>query len=400
MRMHAKQKYNNNIWPGFVDALATLILVVIFLLMFFVVGQHYLKEELTTKNDALERLSQQINSLIEQLALEKKESESLFKEAQNLKSELSVSQRSLDRKDTQIGALQKDISTLQDLKKDLETQIAQLLNLKNDLTNSKDTLEKQVSSLSNDLKIQRDKSLSLEENVRIVEQEKQEVERDLTEKARIISQQAEQYTAQIALLTEQIKRLREQLIFVAKALNVIVPKDNENNIDLTNLTAKLNIALAEKVEELSKYRSEFFGKLRDILGDRDDIKIVGDRFVFQSEVLFSSGSATLEKQGKNELIKFANAVKSISKDIPQNISWILRVDGHTDKQPISTAQFSSNWELSTARATAVVKFLVQQGIDPHYLAATGFGEFQPIDKQETAEAFKKNRRIEFKITGR
>jgi chemotaxis protein MotB len=166
------------------------------------------------------------------------------------------------------------------------------------------------------------------------------------------------------------------------------------------LGKRLNAALASKVQELARYRSEFFGRLRDVLGSQPGIRIVGDRFVFQSEVLFSKGSDQLENEGQKQIQQLAGTLKAITVKIPKNIDWILRVDGHTDQIPIRTTRFPSNWELSTARAISVVKFLVQRGISPTNLAATGFGEFQPIDPRDTEEAYIRNRRIELKLTQR
>ncbi len=171
-------------------------------------------------------------------------------------------------------------------------------------------------------------------------------------------------------------------------------------MQIADLGKRLNAALASKVQELASYRSEFFGRLREILGDRPDIRIVGDRFVFQSEVLFTPGNADLGPDARHELDLLAGALRAIAPKIPAEIPWVLRVDGHTDKRPISTAQFPSNWELSTARATAVVKYLIEQGLSADHLAAAGFGEFQPIDAGSSDEAYRKNRRIEFKLTER
>jgi chemotaxis protein MotB len=163
---------------------------------------------------------------------------------------------------------------------------------------------------------------------------------------------------------------------------------------------RLNAALASKVQDLARYRSEFFGRLRKVLGDRRDIQIVGDRFVFQSEVLFASGSDSLAEGGKVQLAHLATTLKEIAEGIPDDINWVLRVDGHTDRVPISTARFPSNWELSTARAISVVKYLISQGIPPHRFAATGFGEFQPLDERDDEIAYRRNRRIEMKLDQR
>jgi len=204
----------------------------------------------------------------------------------------------------------------------------------------------------------------------------------------------------VALLNQQIAALREQLSRISAALDLSEQKTKEQDVQIADLGKRLNAALASKVQELASYRSEFFGRLREILGDRQDIRIVGDRFVFQSEVLFQPGSADLGPEARQELNLLAGALREIAAKIPAEIPWVLRVDGHTDRRPIFTSQFPSNWELSTARATAVVKYLIEQGIPPDRLAAAGFGEFQPIDTANTDDAYRKNRRIEFKLTER
>jgi chemotaxis protein MotB len=206
--------------------------------------------------------------------------------------------------------------------------------------------------------------------------------------------------AQVELLNRQVNALREQLARISAALEVSEAKSKEQQVQIVDLGSRLNMALASKVEELARYRSEFFGRLREALGNRRDIRIVGDRFVFQSEVLFDSGSATLAPEGQEQIAQLAATLKEIAEKIPNDLNWILRVDGHTDRVPIATSQFRSNWELSTARAIAVVQYLVSIGIPPSRLAATGFGEFQPLDPGTDAEAYKRNRRIEFKLTER
>jgi chemotaxis protein MotB len=194
--------------------------------------------------------------------------------------------------------------------------------------------------------------------------------------------------------------LREQLARLSKALDVSEEKSKEQQVQIADLGRRLNLALASKVEELAQYRSEFFGRLREILGDRPDIRVVGDRFVFQSEVLFDQASADLGDPAKKQLMPLATALKELVQKIPKDINWVLRVDGHTDDRPISTAQFPSNWELSTARAISVVKFLIEQGIPAERLAATGFGQYQPLDPREDEVAWRRNRRIELKLTER
>ena len=215
-------------------------------------------------------------------------------------------------------------------------------------------------------------------------------EKELSESAR----------AQVALLNQQIKELRLQIGRLTQALDISEKTAEEQKVQIANLGKRLNAALASKVQQLSRYRSEFFGRLREVLGGQRGIRIVGDRFVFQSEVLFTTGSAELGGAGQDQISQLATTLKEISGRIPQNIDWVLRIDGHTDRVPIRTPQFPSNWELSTARAISVVKFMIDAGIPANRLAATGFGEFQPIDARDDEIAYRRNRRIEFKLTQR
>ncbi len=204
----------------------------------------------------------------------------------------------------------------------------------------------------------------------------------------------------IALLNEQIQTLRREIERLSAALDLAEAKDAESQAEIKDLGRRLNRALAAKVEELARYRSEFFGRLKQVLGERRDVEIVGDRFVFQSEVLFESGSDELGANGREQMARLAAALLEISAEIPPGIKWVLRVDGHTDNRPIRTARFPSNWELSTARAISVVHFLVARGIPPERLAATGFAAFQPIDSRDDEVGWRRNRRIELKLTQR
>ncbi len=208
----------------------------------------------------------------------------------------------------------------------------------------------------------------------------------------------EESRARVALLNQQIAALREQLARLSAALALEEDKVEEQKTKIAELGQRLNVALARKVQELNRYRSEFFGRLREALGDHPDIRIVGDRFVFPSELLFPTASATLMPAGRHQLTRLAETLKTVTSKIPSDIDWILRVDGHTDRRPIQTARFPSNWELSTARALSVVNYLVAQGISPVRLAATGFGEFRPLDDRISEDAYKRNRRIEIKLT--
>ncbi len=217
-----------------------------------------------------------------------------------------------------------------------------------------------------------------------------EAEKKLSAKAR----------SQVELLNEQIAALRSQLAAVQDALSAQESKNKEEQVRIADLGSRLNIALAQKVQELARYRSDFFGRLREILADQPEFKIVGDRFVLPSEILFQTGQADLTPEGKAQLDKIYAPLAAVAKEIPPQIPWVLRVDGHTDKRPISTPQFKSNWQLSAARAIAVVQYLIGKGFPPNHLLAGAFGPYQPLDTGDTEAAYRRNRRIELKLTNK
>lgn len=327
-------------WPGFVDALSTLLLVFIFLLSVFMLTQFFLTQEMSGKDNVMQRLQAQIRQLTELLSLERASGQGAESELAALRAGLSATTAERDR-----------------LKGDLAAVPAAV-----------------VPDAS------REQALSRE-----VDSQKDAVSRA---------------AAQIELLNQQIAALRRQMAALEEALNVSEKRDTESQTKIADLGRRLNVALAQRVQELNRFRSEFFGRLRDILGNRPDIRVVGDRFVFQSEVFFDRGSATPRPEALNELDKLAAAILELERNIPPDIDWALRIDGHTDNRPIATAQFPSNWELSAARAIAVVQYLISKGVSPRHLIAAGFGEYQPIDSANTDEARGRNRRIELKLTER
>jgi chemotaxis protein MotB len=211
---------------------------------------------------------------------------------------------------------------------------------------------------------------------------------------------SESTRAQLALLNQQMAALRAQILQLSSALDAAETTARERDVEIASLGQRLNAALASKVQELARYRSEFFGRLRDVLGDQAGIRIVGDRFVFQSEVLFASGSATLGDEGQRQILKVAETLKAVARQIPGDIEWILQVEGHSDKVPIATAPYASNWELSTARAMSVLRLLKEAGVPPARLSAAGFGEFHPLEDRDDPAAYQRNRRIELKLTQR
>jgi len=311
-------------------------MVIIFILLVFTVGQFYLSDALSGRDQALKELQQKISALADELALEKQSSETLRGNAAALEAQLKAAQderAALAAKLTAAGQLS-------DQTKDLQNKLA---------------AEQQTSQAAK---------------------------------------------AQVELLTAQIAALKDQLAKVAAALDVSNNTVKEQQGQIVELGKKLNLALANKVEELAKYRSEFFGKLQEIIGSRPDIRIVGDRFVFQAEVLFAPGKADLTPGAKQQLAPVFAALKQISAQIPPDLNWVLQVDGHTDHRPIHSDQFASNWELSTERAISVVRYAIDQGIPANRLSATGFADNQPIDTGDSDDAYQHNRRIELKLTQR
>jgi chemotaxis protein MotB len=328
-----------NYWPGFVDALSTLVLSIIFLLTVFMVAQFYLSQQISGKDTALARLNAQISRLSELLSLERTGKTSLEAEIAQLHASLSAAQGERER----------------------------LRGAAEGAQSSNDAGKAEAGRLNSQI----------------------DIEKAATARA----------VAQIEILNQQISALRRQIAALETALGASENKEKESQLHIADLGQRLNVALAQRVQELSRYRSDFFGKLRDILGNRPDIRIVGDRFVFQSEVFFDSGQAVLRPEGRAELDKLASALIDLEKQIPSEINWVLRVDGHTDTRPLSgTSTYKTNWDLSAARAISVVQYLISKGVPPQRLVAAGFGEFQPIDPGTTDEAHSRNRRIELKLT--
>ena len=394
--MISRNQHRTDIWPGFVDALAALLMVIIFLLMVFVIAQFFLNDALTGRDEALERLQGQVSDLADLLSLERQANEELRASTAKLSEELQASISISDGLKKQVKNLKLQAKTAEELAANLKNELA--LSLSNIGANEEiiESQLTQINALRNDVESLKALREELEEKVtQLLSKVSNKDEQLITEKK--LSQTAR---AQIALLNKQVTALRKQILQIANTLEASEKIAKQRRVKIANLGKRLNAALASKVQELARYRSEFFGRLRDVLGSQPGIRIVGDRFVFQSEVLFSKGSDQLENEGQKQIQQLAGTLRAITVKIPKNIDWILRVDGHTDQIPIRTTRFPSNWELSTARAISVVKFLVQRGISPTNLAATGFGEFQPIDPRDTEEAYIRNRRIELKLTQR
>lgn len=327
-------------WPGFVDALSTFLLAIIFMLSVFMLAQYFLSRDIAGKDDAMVRLQRQIAELGELLQLERGQ-------RQTLQEGLAAITATLGTSDVERRRLQ---SLLEDAQGQAGAQVGRATTLEAQLAQQRQTAQAALS--------------------------------------------------QIELLNQQITALRRQLASLEEALGASEARDRDAQTRITDLGRRLNLALAQRVQELSRYRSEFFGRLREILAERSDIRVVGDRFVFGSEVFFGSSQAELEPGGRAELDKLAAALIQLERDIPSDIAWVLRVDGHTDARPMQGGRFRSNWELSAARSIAVVQYLIARGIAPQRLVAAGFGEFQPIDQGDGPEALARNRRIELRLTDR
>lgn len=355
-------------WPGFVDALASLLMVMVFVLMIFAIGQFVLTTEVSDRDRSINRLQDEIAVLAETLSLET-EARGLA-EARALELSASLT-RTIDERDITQATLEKTREALDEERE----QAARLAADIDALQHLKSELESEVARLVEDLDRSEAKAL-----------ERQQV--------------SDHALAQVELLNRQLAALRTQLDELNNVLASAEKELAERDLRIEELGRELNIALAVRVQKLNRFRSEFFGRLRTVLGEREDIKIVGDRFVFSSEVLFPSASDAVSDSGREQLKKLAETLKIIAEEIPGDLPWVLQVDGHTDRRPIATARFPSNWELSTARALAIVKFLRAEGISPQRLAATGYGEFHPLDEGDSAEALARNRRIELKLTSR
>ena len=433
-----RARRSTNIWPGFVDALATLLLVLMFLVMVFVLAQFFLNEALSGRDAALQKLESHVSELADLLGLERAQGAELRLNIAQLSEELQASVTLRDDLNATIEALtlraESAEQTTKRLNKALEeafatieadnTKLASQSSELAALSTRAESAEERAARLKKALEdafatVEADKAkiqvqvrelAALTQSVAALRALKEELETKITEmsgkleesEATMIAERdiSESARARLALLNRQMAALREQLAQLSAVLEASEVLSKNQKVQIANLGKRLNAALATKVQELSRYRSEFFGRLREVLGRQPGVRIVGDRFVFQSEVLFASGSAELGEEGQEQLGRLADTLREISMKIPKDIDWILRIDGHTDKVPIHTAQFPSNWELSSARAISVVKFLKSREIPANRLVAAGFGEHQPLDDRDDEIGYRRNRRIELKLTQR
>ncbi len=375
MAVLSRRRRALDFWPGFVDALAALLMVMVFVLLVFVIGQFVLSDAVSGRDRALERLNAELAALAQTLSLESAERE---------------------RAQARVGELS---ATLAEEKRQREMAAARLSQAETALSATQAALQEQLDDalrLAADIEALQRLKAELESDVARLASSLDTSERALREQSEV----SERALAQIELLNRQLAAVRTQLEELNRALAVAEAAAREKDIQIEDLGRQLNLALAARVQELNRYRSEFFGRLREVLGERDDVQIVGDRFVFSSEVLFPTASDEVSEDGLKQLLHLAETLKTVAGRMPEDLPWVLQVDGHTDRRPIATARFPSNWELSTARALAIVKFLRDQGVPAQRLAATGYGEYHPIDARDTPAAYARNRRIELKLTSR
>lgn len=415
-----------NVWPGYVDALSSLLMVVIFVVMIFTIVQMILGEVITGQESELSTLHQQITELTRALGIERANSQELTNQVsqlsmladslqaerqdleernQALTEQSAKDEEELKRQLLYIASYQEDIAALKKMRDELEQEVGKLAA----------NLEEKTALVGN----LRDRSQSLEAKLADEQERTVLAQREVDDsKIRIqalnalIGQQKDALESQkelsasarseIVLLNRRIKRLQNQLEEIQLALETVEQENRDKQAEIKNLGERLNIELAREVNKLKRYRSDFFGRLQAVLSDVPYVEIEGDRFVFQAELLFASGSASLQEKGKAHLAKLAKALGDVSAAIPSDLNWILRIDGHTDRVPITNSDslYRSNWELSTARALAVVRFLAAEGIPEKRMAATGFSKYHPLDPRNTAEAYQRNRRIEIKLTSR
>jgi chemotaxis protein MotB len=457
---------NLDVWPGYVDALSTLLMVIIFVLLVFVLAQGFLSVALSSREKAMDQLNLRVAELAELLSLEAAQGEQLRQQLGRLGDDLrgtaaarDAAMQSLallreerdrlagerdglrgerDRLGARLSDLELAARSAADRAGAMERQMAEALGraertggdaarLQRDLRGSQtelaaaqaalEAMRREAAALDRQVRVEREtvtqrlsEMARLSEQIRALTALRDELERraaqeqrgreraeaESGERARL----AESAAAQVALLTRQTEALRAELARLSRALDLAEAEGRDRNAQIALLGQRLNAALAARVEELQRYRSDFFGRLRDVLGERPEVRIVGDRFVFQGEVLFAPGSAELSEAGLRQLRDLAGVLSEVTPLIPADVAWVMRVDGHADRTPIRSARFASNWELAAARAIAVAQILIAEGLPPNRVAATSFGDAQPIDAGDSPQALARNRRIELRLTDR
>ena len=370
------------IWPAFVDATSSLLLVVVFALLLAVLGQLVLGTALAGRDEALASLGMRISKLAEILSLEQAETT-------RLEQLLAVRTASLTESQARIGQQQETIRDQTAVLAERELKLGALRDRLSDQIGLVETLQRDIEALT-----------ALRDQIR-AELEQQIARReDIRQQLQTESALNLDNLAQIALLNKQLGEFRQQLAALAGALEIAEQEITDKQIVIEDLGQRLNTALASKARQLQRYSSEFFGRLREALGQYPDIRIEGDRFILPSELLFESGSDQLGAEGLQQVARLARVLNEIAAIIPADIDWILRVDGHTDRRPINSERFQSNWELSAARAISLVRQMAENGVPLARMAAAGFAEYHPVDPATTAAAYARNRRIELKLTSR
>lgn len=457
---------NLDVWPGYVDALSTLLMVIIFVLLVFVLAQGFLSVALSSREQAVDQLNRRVAELAELLSLEATQGDQLRQQVGRLGNDLQSAagardtalqslalireerDRLANERDGLRGERERLGARLSDLElaarsaadraSATERQLAEALaraertggdaaRLQRDLRGSQselaaaqaalEAMRREAQALDRQVRVERETSTQrlaemarLSEQIRALTALRDELERraaqeqrgreraevEAGERARL----AESAAAQVALLTRQTEALRSELARLSRALDLAEAEGRDRNAQIALLGQRLNAALAARVEELQRYRSDFFGRLRNVLGERPEVRIVGDRFVFQGEVLFAPASAELSEAGLRQLRDLAGVLSEVTPLIPADVAWVLRVDGHADRNPIRSARFASNWELAAARAIAVAQILIAEGLPPNRVAAASFGDAQPIDPGDSPQALARNRRIELRLTDR
>jgi chemotaxis protein MotB len=427
-----------NVWPGYVDALSALLMLVIFMLLIFTVAQVFLAQTLSSRESELDLLNVKLAEISNALQVQRNTNQSLSEKLSVLRNQYAQGEFFQNMLEQKVAELEKIVTAD---KEAISIQLSELAQLQQDIVALKQVrkdLENDVASLASTLKIQdqnieqletglenrlaligtlRDNSQALQAKLASQQNMTMLAQKDIEQKEFLIQDlvaivgegkealrdekklSASAY-ADVKNLSAQIDALKNKLNSISSALRLEEKKTASQETQMANLGQRLNTLLAERVNELEQYRSDFFGRLRQVLVKSPDIRIEGDRFLLPSALFFASASATLGKRGKQELNKLAQTLNEISVAIPGDINWILRIDGHTDQLPISTLRFPSNWELSTARAVSVVRYLTEQGIAPKRMTAAGFGEFHPVDPGQSEAAYQRNRRIELKLTER
>ena len=361
------RRSDNYVWPGFVDALASLLIVIIFILMIFVIAQFYVSKKLSGKDEALIKMEAEIFELNNLLSIER-----------NVVNKLSIDLENLEMKTKKLDFdLMEQKKLYKKVKDNIDLKNFQIVKL-NNIINEKDLnlakIEKKIINLT---------KLNKSQKITIQDQE-EDIKASVSE---------------IKILLSATENLKQKLTEIKKLLAIYEEKDKKEKIKNLNLGKNINNALARRVEELSKFKSEFFGRVKEKIKNRPEIKIVGDRFIFQSEVLFETGSIEIGEKGKKELKRLAAILIDIEKSIPKDINWILQIEGHTDNLPVKPGQkYIDNWELSAERALSVLRFFVKNGLNPNRLSASGYGSYQPVIKESDNLSRAKNRRIEMKIT--